>query len=55
MKNEIENIYKEYNHLLLLLFISRRVPNRFIAEDILQDVFIKVLNNYNQLKDHKKN
>ena len=53
MQNHIENIYKEYNELLMN-FIIRRVPNSFIAEDILQEVFMKVIDKYNQLRDKKK-
>ena len=53
MQKHIENIYKEYNKLLMS-FIVKRVPNRFIAEDILQEIFLKVVNKYDQLKDQNK-
>ena len=53
MQKNVELIYKDYNKLLMS-FIIRRVPNRFIAEDILQEVFMKVINKYAQLKDQKK-
>ena len=53
MQNNVENIYKEYNKLLMS-FIVRRVPNRYVAEDILQEVFMKVINNLGQLKNYDK-
>jgi RNA polymerase sigma-70 factor (ECF subfamily) len=53
MHNHIDYIYRNY-HKLLMAFIIRRVKNRFIAEDILQDVFIKVLHNIKTLKDTEK-
>lgn len=53
MKKKIEEIYYNY-HRLLMSFIVKRVPDKFIAEDILQDVFMKVINKYDQLNNKKK-
>ena len=50
---QIEIIFKNY-HNILKSFIRSRVPNRFIAEDILQEVFIKILKNYGKLKNQEK-
>ena len=52
-KNNIESIWKDYyDHLLI--FILRKVPDKGTAEDILQDVFIKILSNLDSLKDSTK-
>lgn len=44
----IENIWKQF-HQQLLGFIASKVNDQAMAEDILQDVFIKVLNNIDSL------
>ncbi len=46
-------IWKEFNHQLLA-FIKARVSNREVAEDILQDVFVKIHQRSHQLKDSDK-
>ena len=50
--SDIENIWHEY-HKKLLLFIKQRTNND-IADDILQEVFIKIYTQINSLKDEKK-
>lgn len=49
----IETIWNEY-YDQLLLFILKRIPDKASAEDILQNVFIKILNNIDSLKDSTK-
>ncbi len=49
----IESIWDSY-HNNLLLFIKKRVADHSTAEDILQDVFIKILSNIKSLKDNSK-
>jgi len=53
MPNNLDNIYTIY-HKPLLNYIRTRVPNVFIAEDILQDVFERVQNKLFMLKDEQK-
>jgi RNA polymerase sigma-70 factor, ECF subfamily len=53
LNDKIEEIYNK-EHQLLMSFIIKRVPNRVIAEDILQEVFIKVHNNIDKLLDKNK-
>jgi len=48
-----EDVWKEFNKELLG-FIKARVNNVENAEDILQEVFIKIHQNTNSLHDHKK-
>lgn len=48
-----KDIWKEFNQELLG-FIKKRVHNSENAEDILQEVFIKIHKNVNSLKDNKK-
>ena len=48
-----KDIWKEFNQELLG-FIKARVNNSENAEDILQEVFIKIHKNVNSLKDNKK-
>jgi len=53
-RNNIENIWQDY-HQKLYHFISTRVSGQpAIADDILQDVFIKVYNRIDTLKDDTK-
>lgn len=51
--NSIEKIWNEY-YDQLLLFIIKRVSDKAIAEDILQNVFVKILFNIKSLKDNTK-
>lgn len=51
--NNIESIWKAY-HDQLLRFILKRVSDKATAEDILQNVFIKILSNIDSLKDSTK-
>jgi RNA polymerase sigma-70 factor (ECF subfamily) len=53
MGEKIELIWQEY-HDKLLSFILKRVKNKTIAEDILQDVFLKILSKIHTLKDTSK-
>lgn len=49
----IESIWNEY-YDQLLLFILKRMPDKATAEDILQNVFLKILTNIEALKDSTK-
>lgn len=49
----IESIWNEY-YDQLLLFILKRVPDKATAEDILQNVFLKMLTHIDSLKDSTK-
>ncbi len=49
----IEDIWNTFHHQLLA-FISRKVSDKHQAEDILQDVFIKVIGNIHLLNDKQK-
>lgn len=53
MGEKVELIWQEY-HDNLLSFIRKRVKNKTIAEDILQDVFVKILSKIHTLKDTSK-
>ena len=53
MQKEISHIWMKH-HNQLLFFISKRVDDPQIAEDILQDVFIKILSKINSLEDSTK-
>ncbi|UCH13605.1 MAG: RNA polymerase sigma factor SigZ [Bacteroidales bacterium] len=53
MTDNIELIWKDY-HDRLLAFIQKRVNNNNISEDILQDVFVKILTRINTLRDTSK-
>lgn len=48
-----EQIWKEY-HDQLFRFINKQVNDEMQAEDILQDVFIKILTKIDTLKDRSK-
>lgn len=52
-KTEIKNIWEDLHHELFR-FISSRIKDQTTAEDILQDVFIKVYLHIDQLKDTRK-
>jgi len=49
----IEDIWNEY-YDQLLLFISKRVSDKATAEDLLQNVFLKMLTHIDSLKDSTK-
>lgn len=53
MKFDIDKVYKEF-HKPLFYFFRKRVPGLFIAEDILQDVFIKAHLNIDKVNDQTK-
>ena len=48
-----ENIWNEFS-LDLRKFVKSKLKDSYIAEDILQDIFYKIHNNINQLKDNSK-
>ena len=50
---ETERIWAEF-HKKLLSFIERRVGDRGVSEDILQDVFLKIHNNLGKVRDSDK-
>ena len=49
----LENIWREH-HDQLLSFIRKRIKDDDLAEDILQDVFVKILLKIDTLKDQSK-
>lgn len=49
----VEHIWRTY-HKQLLSFIQKRVSDPVMAEDILQEVFIKIHNNIDSLQEGKK-
>ncbi len=51
--SNIESLWKEYYNQLLM-FVIKRVSDKAIAEDILQDVFIKIISNIESLEDSTK-
>ncbi len=53
MNTEINHIWKEY-HNQLLDFIRKRIKDPLDAEDILQEVFVKILSKIDTLKDSEK-
>jgi len=53
MEGKIELIWKDY-HDKLLSFIQKRVNDNNMSEDILQDVFLKILTKINTLKDSSR-
>ncbi|QBJ65018.1 hypothetical protein C3496_00430 [Bacillus anthracis] len=53
MQRSMEYIWMEFSNCLLY-FIQRKVSNTGDAEDILQNVFIKIQKNIGQLKDESK-
>ncbi len=52
-KNNLENIWEEFSKKLLGFIISK-ISSREDAEDILQEVFIKIQKNINSLQEDKK-
>jgi RNA polymerase sigma factor, SigZ family len=53
MNELLETIWRE-NHDQLLAFINKRIKNKEESEDILQEVFIKILSKIGTLKDNSK-
>lgn len=53
MNNDIEKIWQQF-HQELKRFIMKRINDNDIANDILQEVFIKIHENIHSLKDDKK-
>jgi len=51
--NKTETIWNEY-HSKLLAFIVKRVGDRSAAEDILQDVFVKIHSRMDSLREEEK-
>jgi RNA polymerase sigma-70 factor (ECF subfamily) len=51
--NITEKVWKEY-HSKLLAFIAKRVDDRSAAEDILQNVFVKIHSRMESLQDEEK-
>ena len=50
---QIESLYKQFHHRLKQ-FIFNRINNKEIAEDLLQDVFVKIHDRIDTLKDNAK-
>jgi RNA polymerase sigma-70 factor, ECF subfamily len=48
-----EEIWKEY-HSSLLAFVRNRINDKMAAEDIIQDIFIRIHSHLNTLKDKSK-
>jgi len=53
MNELLETIWRE-NHEQLLTFINKRIKNKEESEDILQEVFIKILSKIGTLKESSK-
>lgn len=51
--NVTEKVWKEY-HSKLLAFVAKRIDDRTTAEDILQDVFVKIHSQINSLQEEEK-
>nr|WP_320118994.1 RNA polymerase sigma factor SigZ [uncultured Marinifilum sp.] len=49
----VENIWREY-HKQLLTFIQKRVSDPSLAEDILQEVFLKIYSKIDSLQEERK-
>ncbi len=49
MKHEFERLYETYHHALFQ-FLFYMVRNRQVAEELVQEVYIKVLNSYSSFK-----
>ncbi|SES23767.1 RNA polymerase sigma-70 factor, ECF subfamily [Gracilibacillus ureilyticus] len=50
---DIEIIWKKF-HQPLKGFVSKRVSDQYIAEDIVQDVFLKIAKSHHTLKEDEK-
>ncbi len=53
MSHDVEQIWEEFG-LRLKQFILKRVPDKAAAEDILQDVFLKIHSGLNSLQEESK-
>lgn len=53
MKERIHQIWEEFN-IPLTKFIKKRIPREQDAEDVLQDIFIKIHNNHQSLINEQK-
>jgi RNA polymerase sigma-70 factor, ECF subfamily len=53
MKNKFENIWKEF-HNRISAFVNRRIYDKELSEDCVQDVFIKINNGLTTLRDESK-
>jgi len=51
--NVTEEVWKEY-HTKLLAFVAKRVDDSSVAEDILQDVFVKIHSRMDSLQEAEK-
>lgn len=51
IQKEIEALYGMYR-VDLKIFVSTAVQNTYVAEDIVQDVFLEVLKKYDSFKEH---
>jgi len=51
--NVTETVWREY-HSKLHAFIAKRVDDRSVAEDIFQDVFVKIHSQMDSLKEEEK-
>ncbi len=54
MKESELNLYWERFRIELFNYIKAKINHEFDAEEILQVVFIKMYNNFDQLSDHSK-
>ncbi len=53
MQNNLELIWNDF-HKELEGFIYRRIKEREVTKDILQDIFVKIHNNVDTLEDQSK-
>ena len=53
MQEQLNKIWKTY-HPQLINFVKRRVKDKSVAEDIVQDVFLKAQLKFDTLKDYNK-
>lgn len=53
MEKKIEIIWDEF-HRKLFNYINNKINNEHDAEDILQEVFVKIYNNLNEVEDEAK-
>ena len=51
--DNIEEIWQEYHHKMLA-FIQKRVSDKSVAEDILQEVFVKALTKIDTINESSK-
>lgn len=53
MKYNTEKVWDDFSNVLRA-YISRKISNHTIVEDVLQDVFVKIHMSINSLKEHAK-